>query len=250
MIGIFITARLGSTRLARKHLIKVQGRSFIEWLIKRFLVEFNTEIENKSIQVFITTSTELENEEFGNIFNNTLTRVFYGSDKNIPLRHLQCAIANDIDYIISVDGDDILCSPTAARLVLDKIKMNGTMASTSGLPLGMNVMGYSTLFLKGSIEKNNYSVLETGWGKIFNKDEIEIIPLSGYENAKNLRMTLDYSQDELFFKKVIEKIGNDIVQITDKDLLERIINDDLSKLNEDLNDEYWINFNQQKKLES
>lgn len=38
MVGVFITARLGSTRLNEKHLIEVNGKPFIEWLVKRFLI--------------------------------------------------------------------------------------------------------------------------------------------------------------------------------------------------------------------
>lgn len=110
MVGVFITARLGSTRLNEKHLIEVNGKPFIEWLVKRFLISFNTKIKRNDLKIFITTSTKIENNKLESIFDESEVKVFYGSDENIPLRHLECAILNNIDYIISIDGDDILCS--------------------------------------------------------------------------------------------------------------------------------------------
>ena len=100
MVGVFITARLGSTRLNEKHLIEVNGKPFIEWLVKRFLISFNTKIKRNDLKIFITTSTKIENNKLESIFDESEVKVFYGSDENIPLRHLECAILNNIDYII------------------------------------------------------------------------------------------------------------------------------------------------------
>ena len=47
MIGVFITARLGSTRLSEKHLIKVNEKPIIWYLIERFLIGFKEEIESR-----------------------------------------------------------------------------------------------------------------------------------------------------------------------------------------------------------
>lgn len=246
MIGIFFTARLGSTRLAQKHLIDVEGRSFIQWLVGRYLHEFSKEIEENDVKVFITTSSDPLNKEFENVFPTEEVTVFYGSDANIPLRHLECATANQIEYIVSVDGDDILCSSTAAKLVIEKLKLGSEMVQTKGLPLGMNVMGYHSSFLKKSVSEYSQMKLETGWGKIFDQSKIEVIEIHGYESDNELRMTLDYEDDANFFKTVIANIGNEILTISDRDLVNRININNWQKLNIDLNKIYWDNFNKQK----
>lgn len=250
MTGIFFTARLGSTRLAQKHLIKAGNRSFIEWLVGRYLYEFEDEIEGNQVKLFLTTSIDPINKEFENIFPLGDISIFYGADDNIPLRHLECAEANNIDEIISIDGDDILCSSSAARLVAEKLLTGINMAQTKGLPLGMNVMGYRKDFLKQSLLKSSQLKLETGWGKIFDEKYIENVAVNRYENIDSLRMTLDYGDDATFFKTVINNIGEEVLKISDKDLIKKIIDNNWQELNASLNDEYWENFNKQKKEEN
>ena len=150
MIGVFNTARLGSTRWREKHLIEVKEKPFIEWIVERFSNAFKENIDKNDLKIFITTSNKIENKKFETIFNQSEALIFYGSDENIPLRHLECAVANNIDYIISIDGDDILCSTEATKLVIEKLLNGSKMEQTFGLPLGMNVTGYSKDFLKKS----------------------------------------------------------------------------------------------------
>ncbi len=249
MIGIFITARLGSTRLYQKHLIEIKGKPMIKWLVDRYNIGFQNEIQEQKIKIFITTSKNQENHLFDTIFENSNIEIYYGADSNIPLRHLECAKANSIDYILSVDGDDILCSIEASRIVLNKLLETGNLVKTIGLPLGMNVMGYSTLFLEKSLEQISIEKLETGWGKIFEEKDIITIEIENNLNCENIRMTLDYNEDVLFFNNVITGIGNEINRISDKDLIINIKKNDWSKANENLNDTYWENFNNKKNEE-
>ena len=193
MVGIFITARLGSTRLSHKHLIKIEGKPMIKWLVDRFDFGFKNEILEQKIKIFITTSDKEENRLFETVFENSNVKIFYGSNSNIPLRHLQCAKAHNIDYILSVDGDDILCSIEASKIVIKKLLETGNLVKTIGLPLGMNVMGYSTLFLERSLDQNKIEKLETGWGKIFEEKDIITIEI---ENNLNF-LLLDKKEKDI-----------------------------------------------------
>jgi len=249
MIGIFITARLGSTRLSQKHLIEIEGKPMIKWLVERYSIGFQNDIQDQKIKIFITTSRNQENHLFDTIFESSNIEIFYGADSNIPLRHLDCAKANSIDYILSVDGDDILCSIEASKIVIKKLLETGNLVKTIGLPLGMNVMGYSTFFLEKSLQNNSIEKLETGWGKIFEEKKIITIEIDNNFNCENIRMTLDYKEDVFFFNKVITGIGNEINTISDMNLIECIIKNNWSKENEKLIDRYWENFNEQKKAE-
>jgi spore coat polysaccharide biosynthesis protein SpsF (cytidylyltransferase family) len=221
----------------------------IKWLVDRYSIGFQNEIKDQKIKIFLTTSKNQENNLFDTIFENSNIEIFYGADSNIPLRHLECAKANNIDYILSVDGDDILCSIDASKIALKKLVETGNLVKTIGLPLGMNVMAYSTTFLEKSLENNSIEKLETGWGKIFDEKDIIIIEIENNFNCESIRMTLDYKEDVLFFNNVITGIGNEINSISDKDLVKNIINNNWSKANENLNDTYWENFNEQKKAE-
>ncbi|MAC41654.1 MAG: hypothetical protein CMJ05_07680 [Pelagibacterales bacterium] len=244
MIGVFISARLGSTRLSEKHLIKTKGKPFILWLIERFQVKFCEEIDKKELKIFVTTSRSPENQKFELILDKDEVRIFYGSDENIPLRHLECAEKNDIDHIISIDGDDILCSTEATSLVIEKLLNGLNVVQTNGLPIGMNVTGYSTKFLKKSLEGKENNKLETGWVKIFDKDEINLIQINENKISQKIRMTLDYEADANFFKKVISL--TDVKKISDKNLIKTIIANKWNEINLHLEDVYWENFNKKK----
>ena len=247
MIGVFITARLGSTRLSEKHLIETNAKPLIRYLVERFIFAFKESIERNELKIFITTSIKPENKKFESIFDANELQVYYGSDENIPLRHLECAREHNIDYIISIDGDDILCSTEASKLVIDRLLSGSKMAYTKGLPLGMNISGYSKVFLEKSLKGIESNKLETGWNRIFEKDEIDIIKLNLSDDIAKIRMTLDYEADADFFKTVISNL--DVLNISDISLFDSIIKNKWSQLNSHLGDIYWANFNKLKEEE-
>ncbi|TGE33015.1 hypothetical protein [Desulfosporosinus sp. Sb-LF] len=240
--GIFITARLGSTRLKKKHLLEVNGKAIIVYLIKRLTAEFKREIGDAHVEVVITTSDEVENREF-EALERFGVRVFYGSPNNIPLRHLQAAKALGFDSIISIDGDDILCSVTGARRVYESLNSGAEYVKTTNLPFGMNSTGYTTNFLEESLVSYSKDFLETGWGRIFDTEKIVNIDMGLHQNNDRLRFTLDYEMDFDFFKVLIEALGEGVIEISDRDVVELVISRKMFRLNEAINIEYWHNFN-------
>ena len=88
MVGIFITARLGSTRLSQKHLIDIEGKPMIKWIVDRFDFGFKNEILEQKIQIFITTSDNEENRLFETVFENSNVKIFFINDKERKLIYL------------------------------------------------------------------------------------------------------------------------------------------------------------------
>lgn len=249
MTGILFIARLGSTRLPEKHLLMASGRFFIEWMVDRFATEFAREIQSGNVKLVIATSVLPENKKFEKVLKYLPLSIFYGDDQNIPKRQLQCAEALNLDNVISIDGDDILCSTSAARKVLDALETGDDFVKTSGLPLGMNCMGYNTAFLKEAVGTANADKLETGWGRIF--EGHQVTDLNCFTGpVANIRMTLDYAQDADFFKSVISFFGEEIANITDSKLIDSIIENKYHEMNASLHEEYWANFNKARDAES
>jgi len=246
--GILITARLGSTRLEKKHLLQVNGQPIIHYLIERIRWEFAKEIDDNDVQIIIATSDEQENRKFEK-FSTGGVAVFYGSINNIPLRHSQAAAACKLDAIISVDGDDILCSPKAMRAVYQALNGGREYVKTSNLPLGMNAMGYAVLFLTAAIKDHANDTLETGWGRIFNEKQIMdiIIPVPAQDDV--LRFTLDYEEDYQFFKALIEKCGDNITQMTDEEIVKIVLKEKIFRINQQISKQYWDNFYRLQKQE-
>lgn len=240
-IGIFITARMGSTRLCNKHLRVMNDAPAISWLMTRIMREFSSEISSDSIGVWITTGNAASNAEFNSIALAAGASVFNGDDNNVPLRHLQAAEVLKFDAILSVDGDDIFCAPEAMRAVYEALLSGASVAKTKGLPLGMNAWGYDTKTLRDALTRSSIDILETGWGRIFD----DIPSLDKYftcKGAEEIRATLDYQEDLIFFDQCMRNIP-DWEEMPSNQFVERILDLNLHQLNCHLSNAYWENFN-------
>lgn len=240
-IGILVTARLGSSRLRRKHLLQVGGKSLMAYLLARITSEFAHEIEVGTVVTVISSSDEPENRDFER-FSASGIQVFYGAIDNIPLRHHQAAKALGLDAIVAVDGDDILCSVRAMRATYLLLLTGSQYVKTAGLPFGMNNFGYSTNFLAASLAGHQEDVLETGWGKIFSETAVTEIQISGPAPDDKLRFTLDYEEDYRFFSAVIEAIGPGIEKADEEEIVQVVEQNGLYHLNESIAQEYWANY--------
>jgi len=241
MIGILVTARLGSVRLARKHLLLADGRPLLEYLLLRMRHEFQNDIGDGRAQLVIATADEPENREFER-FAPLGVSVFYGSPQNIPLRHLQAARRLGLAAIVSLDGDDILCSTRAARCVFQRLQENVAYVKTSKLPLGMNVLGYRAAFLESALAAyERETIVETGWPRIFDSSGCVICEFPSTCDP-GLRLTLDYPQDFDFFTAVIHALGENVVSATDEDIIHTVTQNGLSSLNASVAEEYQSNF--------
>ena len=240
--GILLTARLGSSRLKKKHLLNVNGQPILSYLIDRIGIAFRQEIADGQVAIVIATSDQEENKQF-EMFCPQHVEVFYGSLENIPLRHLQVAKQYSFDNIIAVDGDDILCSVEGMRQVYRELVNSKEFVKTSGLPFGMNVMGYTTQFLKTSLECSEYQVLETGWGRIFNETGQSVLIFNMSNCNDYMRFTLDYLEDFVFFEKLITQFPGDFNNSTDQDIVDYVVNEQLYEITKPIAKEYWNNFN-------
>jgi len=245
--GILLSARLGSKRLKQKHLLPINAIPIICYLIDRVKTEFAVEINQGEIEIIICTADEEKNRPFLDFYD---VKVFFGSISNIPKRQLQAAKQYNLDQIISVDGDDILCSTAGMRAVYDGLNQGAQYVTTSGLPFGMNSMGYRTSYLEQCLNASgDRQVLETGWGRIFNPEDKIVISFTSPAAEEILRFTLDYQADFDFFQSIISDMGEKIFWASDIEIVNLVKQKVLYKINGDLAKEYWANFHKQVKEE-
>ena len=250
MTGILITARVGSSRLPQKHFIEANGKPFIKWLVLRLQNAFKKELDSKKVKIVIATSVKPENKEFEKR-TGSIAEVFYGDDDNIPHRHFQCATHLGFSNIISIDGDDILCSVRGAYEVYKNLNADSAIdiCSTTGLPLGMNVSGYSVAYLEKCLKGKENNKMETGWGRVFVNHREKKIKMGEHNIHSSLRFTLDYEDDATFFSAIINDLKERIVSISDEDLIKFVEQKKYFKINSHLSEQYWKNFNESKELE-
>lgn len=239
--GILITARVGSTRLKHKHLRKVKGKPIIFFLLERIIAEFSKECQKGEGDVVICSSDLPENTDFEILAGNN-TKIFYGPNSNIPLRHLLCAEKNGFTHILSIDGDDILCSTHGMRKVHEALCQGKDYVRTTGLPLGMNSCGYSKEFLSSSLENRGEKVLEIDWGRIFDESALHVISIPFPYHNDLLRLTLDYQLDYELFKLIIDHFKDSIFTASDIDLAKFVLDNGLFSITEPIAEEYWHNY--------
>lgn len=237
-----IPVRLGSRRLKQKHLIEVQGRSFLEWLVLRMKAQQS--INSSDYRIVIASTPEPENGRLRELAQNWGVETFFGNPHHIPRRLLEAAQYYQAAGVICVDGDDISCSPYAMSTIEMQLKSGKKYVKTSGLPLGMNVAGFSAPFLQDQLDGENSRVLETGWGRIFDEAELQVIDLHASVPAHHLtlRFTLDYEEDARFFKAIIEEFGDAYPQASDSDIVRCVLEKQLYKLVDGVDQRYWQNF--------
>jgi spore coat polysaccharide biosynthesis protein SpsF (cytidylyltransferase family)/predicted dehydrogenase len=246
--GILINIRLNSERLKKKHLLKINDYTFLEILVKRFQYGFKHLILENNVKIIIASSDLELNKELIPYAKKLNIEVFFGDNENIPQRHLECASYYGLTHIITIDGDDPLCSIQGSLDIYNSFKTHDII-KTDGLPLGMNSCGYNVSYLKKCLDIINKDSTFTGelsinWHSIFNKKDIFDLKYTLFENSEinKIRCTLDYEIDFLFFKKVVILHNNNIFDISDYFLIKSIIDEKFFEINESITDEYWRNF--------
>jgi len=247
--GFLICARLGSSRLPRKHLLPAAGTPFILHLVRRINQQFAAERAAGHAVVALIASDEPENRDFISALHGE-AEVFFGAVDNIPLRQLQAARHFGVDAIMSIDGDDVLCSVEGMRAVHTALASGAVYAKTDGLPLGLNVSGYYRTFLEAALKGCDQKTLETGWTRIFAATKPAIISCAEPAADDRLRFTLDYEADARFFAAVIERLGVRSLVASDQEIVDLVWREDLCSLNAGLAAEYWSNFHRLQKQEA
>jgi len=239
--AILITARLGSRRLSRKQLLLVNERPLLQYLIDRIRTEFKAEIGKKQAKLAIATSVEPENKDFEQFANEEVS-VFYGSSTNVPLRHLQAARHYSADAVLSVGGDDILCSTRGMRSVYNALSEGAKYVKTVNLAFGLNSRGYATHFLQSCLSGRESDVLETGWDRVLKESDVTIKEFTSAVDHSKLRFTLDYKEDFDFFKAVILALGERVGVAADDEIVDFVISNNLDRINQGLHETYWQEF--------
>jgi spore coat polysaccharide biosynthesis protein SpsF (cytidylyltransferase family) len=209
--------RLSSTRLPRKVLLEVNGKSLLQIHLERVL-------KSKLLDKIIVATT---NEPDVHLINQIALKcncgLYNGSLENVLERFYYAALPLNPDYVVRITSD---CPLIDAQLIDDVIeagiKQNIDYCSNSlkrTYPDGMDVEMMSFNALKIAFENatqkfdkehvtpyiiNNSTFLN---GDMFTSMNIENNNLE--HDYGNVRLTLDYQSDYSLIKKLLIEIGED-----------------------------------------
>lgn len=246
-VGIFIPVRLSSKRFPEKALCETYFGKPLEILLKNLTKDY---IKKKDI--VICTTRDKCDEKLKSFARQNNCKFFAGSKSDIIDRFYKANLKFKYDYIVEVDGDDIMTDFYFINLCLKTIYQGKfDFVYSTNLPIGMNCKVFSSKALEktylAKLTKNNAN----GFMSLFYKNPFLKKKKLFFKNFKNikLRLTLDYIEDIKFFETMlfllkIKKLENNL-----KNYLKIIKNNkDLVNINYYRNFDYQINTNKMKPL--
>ena len=237
--AIFITVRTGSTRLPNKALIEIQSIPTIVHLIRR--------VKKVNVDHIILCTTSLEEDDIlCDIAKNEGIDFYRGSVKDKLVRWQGAANKFNIDFFVTADGDDIFCSEELIELALSQYLLNNSdFIESPGVICGAFTYGIKVKALNKVCDIKQSEETEMMWTYFKDTGFFEIEMLDNIPSIffrDDIRMTLDYEDDLIFFKKIIDHFYekkyfnftlNDIIYFLDD-------HNEIIKINSYLHDE-WRN---------
>ena len=220
MNGIFITVRTGSTRLPNKALLKINDKTTIEHLIERVKKAHLADV------VVLCTTTLPEDDILCELASKNGIKHHRGSVEDKLERWNGAAKQYNVDFFVTADGDDLFCEPELIDLAFEQYKNNKCdFIKAEGVICGSFTYGIKSEALQKVCEIKDTDNTEMMWvyftdTGLFNVEDLQNIP-KDFLRA-DIRMTLDYRDDFVFFEKVIKSFDRndfslrDIVQLIDE----------------------------------
>jgi len=215
-IDVFVLARLGSSRLPKKHFKEIAGKPAIHHLIHRIK-------KAKEIRKIIVCTTNLKlDDELVNYLKKEEIEVFRGDKNDIVKRLLDAAKFYHTDVIIDVEGDKIYTDPKYIDIISKEFQkfqidyVTGNDSITKFNPShgihGIIPAGFSVDAIKKMCNLKNTNDTETGYREYFLGNEFKVkylVPQCIKKFPKNLRLFLDYPEDLEMAREIFQKLGND-----------------------------------------
>ena len=207
MIGCIIQARMGSSRLPGKVLMKSgNGMSLLYHVINQ--LRHCSKVKN----LVIATTTNQEDDEIEKFADNNSVNVFRGSEKDVLDRYFQCAKKYSFSTIVRITSDCPLIDPQIVDKVIERFFSGNYDYATNTLirtfPIGTDAEVFS------------FNALETAWKNaqlpserehvtphLRNKGNFKTINVENDTNISNLRLTVDRIEDFELINEILNNLS-------------------------------------------
>lgn len=144
-VGAIIQARMGSTRLSGKVMMKIKGKTVLEHIIERVS-------QSKTIdEIIIATTVDKRDDIIVKEAFRLGIKVYRGSEEDVLSRYYYAAKENAVDVIIRITSDCPLIDPHIVDQIVNSYKNNnydivsnaGADLSTRTFPRGLDIEVFS-----------------------------------------------------------------------------------------------------------
>jgi spore coat polysaccharide biosynthesis protein SpsF len=199
-VGAIIPYRMTASRLPGKPLADVSGRSALERVVDRVRASRFGE------RVCIATTTDPTDDILVDYAKQRGLVAFRGSVNDVLARLTGAAQALDVELVLEVDGDDLLCSSEYMNEGIALAGRTGAdFVSFLGLPIGAtpNIIRLDALE-RACREKSSLDT-STGFFRFILEGSYKVerpVVARPDHLHDGVRMTLDYAEDLSFFRTV------------------------------------------------
>ncbi len=224
MIGCIVQARMGSSRLPGKTLMKLENKNTVlDYVISQLSY-------NKLIDKIVIATTDLkEDNVIENFVKNLDMDIFRGNSNDVLDRYYQCAKKFSIDTVVRITADNPLIDPTIVDDLINFFTSNSydylTNSHVRTFPYGTEVEIFSFKALEKAWKNaKKPSEREHVTSYLYNNpNNFKIFNVEHSKNISNLRWTIDRKNDLSLVKLIISKIKkrpilmNDILNLFSKE---------------------------------
>ncbi len=209
--AIFITVRSDSSRLPQKALLPILGKPTIEMVILRAKL-----VRNADTVIVCTTERSID-DGIVKIASRCGVQHFRGSLEDKLDRWLGATRQFNIDFFVTLDGDDLLCDPELMEAGIEQLKTTDVdfLEAPEGLICGSFTYGIRSSALEKVCTIKGTSDTEMMWvyfkdTRLFNVATLAVQDPIFFD--PDIRLTLDYEEDLAFFQAIFQHyqcINND-----------------------------------------
>ena len=246
-IGFLITARLKSTRLPNKLILKINGKEIIRHMIDRLKV---SKLINN---IIICTSGNPQDKPLVKIAKEEGIDYFLGDEEDVILRLYNASTEFKLDYVLNITADCPLVSIEYIDKIVKKYtESNADLIRCLDLPHGFYSYGLKIDAMKKVCEIKKANNTEV-WGKYFTDTGLfNVVNLDIPKKyiGKEYRLTLDYPDDFEFFKNIFEHFGKNTYKTSIFEIIKYLDkNPQIVEINKYCEEMYKKRIKEQEKIE-
>lgn len=234
MVTAIIQARMGSTRLPKKVLMDLDGKTVLEFMVER--VKKSKLVDH----IVVATTINKEDDEIFNLCLETNINCYRGSENDVLDRYYKAALKYTGGLIVRLTSDCPLIDPALIDNTIKIFQENKVHYASNTVPPdkkkypdGSDVEVFSFISLEKAWKeaknpKDREHVTFYFWK---NRDLFKTKLLDNSEDWGKYRITIDYPEDIKLVREIVKKLNNKNLFGSTKEIIEIIDDEELFKIN-------------------